>query len=560
MKRRGVLLLILFVLSAVPAAADHESCESPLPFVLNLALPRLPKAYGFDAESLKRGVKRFMDDFYNEHGRCPQERPLQVNITVASEYEILDWLSQGLVQAAVIPDLTLYLLTARDGLDLRSLDLEDHPVGELLLPALSGRPRSGRLSGGKWSQGDVEADLTAFRQQLWRAAAGEAREKGPGYRIVLGSHLSTTGFLDPVLETAAWLEEKLKGQAAGEDLRERFWQAFFDHTRFAVDCDSLEPERPLAERSCWELPRAEEQAGAGPVEILYPSESALRVERGWAFAAPAYGDGDGDGSPENYREHLVIAGPETETIFDGGHAFHPAVPVRGAEMTQLFGDPKADTAPRAFLSILKPEPMFGVRSFSFTVDETLRLLRLDQATSERAELALVLPGGGVKAAYQSRIVDELYSRGYLKNFRVQDTRERKPLDVRYVIGTSGGALLGYFVSQLREDGPEGLTDILWKKDAKRGIYLRSSDVFGWTDLLRYASVIASFLILCVLLALLSIPERGPLNPAARPAFATWRLRLTLAVVPLLLLAPLLVRLSNRRSTATLEQVPEFEGL
>ena len=557
--------LLLFVL-AVPAAADHQDCESPLPYVLNLALPRLPKAYGFDAESLKRGVQRFMDDFYQEHGRCPDERPLQVNITIASEYEILDWLGQGLIQAAVIPELTLYLLTERDGLDLRSLDLEDHPVGELLLPALGGRPRSGRLSGHQWLPGNTEEDLEAFRTQLWRTAKGEVSEgEGPRYRIVLASHLSTTGFLDPLLDTAKWLNDKLKGPAGNEELRERFWQAFFENSRFAIDCDALAPERPLAERSCWELPKAEEQKGEGPVEILFPGESALRHERGWAYARAESGSGSSGnagnaGNAGNYREHLVIAGPETESIFDGSAAFQPARPARSLELKALFGDAKTGTPPAAFLPILRPEPLFGVRTFGFTVDEIVRLLHQDQTTSERAELALVLPGGGVKAAYQSRIVDDLYSRGYLKNFRVRDSRNRKPLDVRYVIGTSGGALLGFFVSQLREDGPEGLTDILWKKDARRGIYLRSSDVFGWTDLLRYASIVASFLVLCVLLGLLSIPERGPLAPAARPTFAAWRLRLTLAVVPLLLFAPLLVRLSNSRSPSAQEQVPEFEGL
>lgn len=481
--RCTVLLLVALaaVIPGLPAFADDQSCDSALPWVLNLALPRLPKAYGFDAESLKRGVQRFMADFYQEHGRCPDKRPLQVNITIASEYEILDWLSQGMIQAAVIPELTLYLLTERDGLDLRTLDLEEHPVGELLLPALSGRPRSGRLSGGVWRPGDTGEDLKAFRNQLWRAAKHEASDpRAPRYRIVLGSHLSTTGFLDPLLDTSRWLDAKLEGQAEKEELRERFWQAFFDNSRFAIDCDSLEPERPLAERSCWELPKAEEQAGEGPVEILFPGESALRRERKWSYAI-VQGDADGTADPAtggNYREHLVIAEPVTETIFDGGPEFQPARPARAAELEKLFGEPKAGKPPRAFLPILEPEPLFGVRTFSFTVDETIRLLRQDQATSERAELALVLPGGGVKAAYQSRIVDDLYGRGYLKNFRVRDSRGRKPLDVRYVIGTSGGALLGFFVSQLRENGPEGLTDILWKTDAKHGIYLRSSDVFG----------------------------------------------------------------------------------
>src|SRR6185436_9007246 len=106
------------------------------------------------------------------------------------------------------------------------------------------------------------------------------------------------------------------------------------------------------------------------------------------------------------------------------------------------------------------------------------------------EIALVLPGGGVKAAYQTRIVDELYSHRYLTNAAVASSNDPSTLAVRNVIGTSGGALLGYFVSQLRQE-PAELFDILWRVN---GRYLASTDVFGWTDLLRYVSIVFSFLI------------------------------------------------------------------
>jgi hypothetical protein len=45
-------------------------------------------------------------------------------------------------------------------------------------------------------------DLEAFRLQLWRAASGDRAAGGtePEYRLVLASHLSTTGFQDPLLD------------------------------------------------------------------------------------------------------------------------------------------------------------------------------------------------------------------------------------------------------------------------------------------------------------------------------------------------------------------------
>ncbi|HYG62335.1 MAG TPA: hypothetical protein VEL74_07125, partial [Thermoanaerobaculia bacterium] len=212
----------------------------------------------------------------------------------------------------------------------------------------------------------------------------------------------------------------------------------------------------------------------------------------------------------------------------------------------------------ALLPLLEPEPTFGVRTFSFTVDEIFGLLRRQQITSGHSDLALVLPGGGVKAAYQSTVVDSLYRQGYLKNFKVEPAPgSAEPLDVQYVIGTSGGALLGFFVSQLGENGPWGLSDILWKK--ADGSFVESTDIFGWTDLLRYVSVIMSFLVLCGLIALASIPERSPFSPEPVGRGMGVRRPLMLGVLlPVLALAPLLVR---RVSGDTLqEHVPELEGL
>lgn len=564
------LLPLLCLLSPVPALADHTDCDNTLPHVLNLGLPRLPRA-GFELQDLKRGVERFMADFYQEHGRCPGQRQLQVNITVASDYEILDWLSQKTIHAAVIPDMTLYLLKERDKLDLRKVEVRGHAVGSLLLPALEVAPTSAEVvNGSTWSERpSAQRDLEAFHRQIWRRASGEKGKGEPVYRIVLASHLSTTGFLDPLLATARWVKprlEKIADETEREDRRESFWQAYFDQARFTLDCESHELPPRTGTRSCWELPKSPQPARL--VEILYPCEAALRSRAGGA-GGPGRIAELAAAAAAGYREHLVIAGTQADEIFpyagpDGDTPFADAVPTYGAELDAIFAErrnerPEPETRPLApFRALLEPEPLFGVRTFGFTADEAVRLLRQDQATSGRGELALVLPGGGVKAAYQSRIVDELYRQGYLRNFQVEGAGD--PLKVRYVIGTSGGALLGFFVSQLGSGGPWNLTDILWKRDVKGDRYLRSSDVFGWTDLLRYLSVVASFLVLCALLALVSIPERSPLNPVNREGTTAWRGRLTLAVFPLLLAAPLLVRMTNARSATAQEQIPEFEGL
>ncbi|HYG65890.1 MAG TPA: hypothetical protein VEL74_25140, partial [Thermoanaerobaculia bacterium] len=299
------LTLAFLVLAAVPAAAIAPGADpcagSSLPYALNIGLPRLPDTPGFRAVDLEQGVQKLIGTFYARHGRCP-ERKLQVNITVAGDYEILDWLGQGLIDVAIVPDLTIHLL-AGDGIRLREMDLTGHRLGGLLLPALKPQPRSARLVRFQWQRRpDPKADLAAFQEQTWRLATNPPEKPEPQeYRVVFASHLSTLGFLAPLEEAGRDLERRLGSIPEREKtgVRERFWQAFFDNARFAVDCDSLTRDSP-GTRSCWRLPDAEERAGTGPVEILFPGEGVLRPLAGPSAQVGSVPLG-------RYREHLVMA-------------------------------------------------------------------------------------------------------------------------------------------------------------------------------------------------------------------------------------------------------------
>lgn len=547
---------LAFTLAPLTARAQETAdCSDPeLPPVLNLGLPRLPDSPQLKQPGrLEEKVQGLFQGFYARHGRCPAgtAQKIQVNIAVASEYEILDWLAQGLIDAAVVPDMTVFLLTRRDGIALKDLQVPEPLREGLLLPAFQSRMLSGQLTGGRWRpRSDPHGDFTAFLEQVWQQALEAPREPArpvPGYRIVLASHLSTPGFLDPLSRTAAWLKSRLQGQAEPGPLADRFWQAFFASAHFAVDCDSLERNPEPGSRSCWRLPAADEEGGKGPVEILFPGENTLRL-----LPPGAQPPGDPRGG-----EHLVMATQAAEKFFDGSGLRDAAVQLP-PDLPPLF---EAKPPLSAFSAILDPEPSFGVRTFGFSVDEVFQLLHRHQATSKGTNLALVLPGGGVKAAYQSKIIDELYQRGYLKNFQVPKVARGEPLDVQYVIGTSGGALLGFFVSQLGEKGPWDLSRILWKTQdgpAAKERFLQSTDIFNWTDLLRYASVVVSFLMLCGLMALFSIPEQSELSPGPKGGPALFRPRFMLLISGLLLVAPFLVRWSNGDSLK--EQIPEFEGM
>ncbi|HEV7518305.1 MAG TPA: patatin-like phospholipase family protein, partial [Thermoanaerobaculia bacterium] len=416
---------------------------------------------------------------------------------------------------------------------------------------------------GRESRAAPEADQQRFEEWLWcglftgrkgntpRLSATEesrcaALRAGPPLRLTLVSHLSTEGFLLPVAHANAALHDRLAAAgslkaAARRELGDRFWQAFFADSRFTIDQDGAEENEA----------RGLHELKPGAIEIV----PRAQLQGGEALSALSGSPAGPSLRNQLLRNHLVIAPRAARLVFRlPDPTFRPLTSVVLPDGLAALFQPA--TAPPAFEPLLKAHPYYGVRTFSFTVNESLHLLHQHQATSGRARLALVLPGGGVKAAYQSRLLEELYGEGYLENALTHSGRNPPPLKVDHVIGTSGGALLGYFVARLAENGPFKLSDILWHPPDSGAV--KSTDIFGWTDLPRYLSVITIFLVLAGILALLSIPVGAPLAPLPVQHEGAWRLRLALTIGPLLLLAPLLVRQVNGELSR--EHIPELEGL
>ncbi len=523
------LFLLLLPGAAVASLRQEANCGDLLPVVLNVGLPQPRESQAFRLEDLQRAAGKLFSSMVRSQGKCHGGRALQVNIAIGNDYQILDWLGQGLVDVAVVPDLSVYLLE-RDGVKLLELNPVERGFDNLLTPVFSYRLQSRGSSGGAWTQRpDPERDFESLRRQLWcgvlpvqSSCAGPAG--GPEYRIALASHLSTGGFLRAVDDTAKWLQARLAeskpAPAETTKLADRFWSAFFDHARFTLD-QTLEDGAP--------------GKASGLIEIA--ADGVL------AGNAPGL----------HYQNHLVITARAAAPIFESRFLRPPDVVLPPALKAVLESEPP----PAAFQSMVTPEPYFGMRTFGFTVEESIGLLRQHQRTSGKARLALVLPGGGVKAVYQSRLVDALYRDAYLKNALTKPAplTSAGPVDVDYVIGTSGGALLGYFVARLAEKGPWNLSQVLWEN--KHGQVLDSTDIFGWTDLPRYLSVVAILFVFALLLSIFSqglrtIPTDAP------PRRGAWRVRLMITVWPLLLLAPLLVRWVSVKSSQ--EHIPEIEGL
>jgi predicted acylesterase/phospholipase RssA len=543
--------------AAFAQAPAPPNCEDTLPLSLNVGIPwvsirefKVPGTAGDVAKQLARAkqtalaetVKKVIKDIYQttpaRENRCNDSRRLHINIALGNDYQMLDWLNRGLIDAAVVPDLALYLL-GRDALPLYEIDPARITALETLMPRKAAVTQVVQRSAGQWTQPSSKpfaAEYEAFLNDVWKQAQSEDKNlcpdsEGQPYneppsssftrRALFASHLSSTGFREG-FEIAARKFAALLSQEGGSAeklhrLRSRVWQEFFRASHFAVDCDSWQS----CVKQMFDNGKDTHKIADGTVLLYFQGENGAPL------------------SDSGYREHFVITSSKAENAFE----------VKGPTETFRKPPPRSkwpvflqllvDDTPAPLQTMIAPEPTFGVRTYSFTVEEALALIRQQQrATGDKANLALVLPGGGVKAAYQTRIVDELYG----EHKALQNARGVEPnaLKVQTVIGTSGGALLGYFVSQLGQKQIP-LYDILWGN-------LESSSIFGGTEMLRYASIVFSMIILCLVLSTYPSTE-GKRDINLRPRL--------LLIWLLFLATPLVIREVN---TDDFEHIPDIEGV
>lgn len=551
---KALVPLVICLFLALPASAVRQAetpCEERLPQALNVGMPRIAGLTKQRRAEIVGQFGRVFRALYEEAhgGLCGGTQAIQVNIALGNDYQMIEWLNQGAIDAAIVPDLTLSLLN-RDQLAVYEISPAVDGAAALI-PELHTAPvarvrRTGAPGGWTAAALTPQKEFRAFLDEVWAAANGS---KAPlRHELLVASHLSSTGFLSPLGRAAARFE------SAPDAIREDAWRRFFAATRFVLDCDTVD--------ECFNTARTGEMGEKdtlrlkeGTTVVFFPGEELL-IEAPPPPPPPPPPTAtpvaaDRPAAPRRiYREHLIITASAARRIFgvvEPAGNFVVPKPETPRTLGRLFNRPPLDLR-----DAFEPQPLFGARTYAFTVDESMRLLRQQQRINGDEGLALVLPGGGVKAAYQTHLLDELYRRAYLRNEFAVPARDDNALPVRTVIGTSGGALIGYFVAQL-DAVPRPLFDVLWKtgKKGERARVMTSTDVFGWTDLLRYVSLVASYAVLCFLLFIVS--SRRP-RDAGR---AVYRWRLTFAVVPLFVLAPVLIRIA---SDPRQEHVPEIEGI
>lgn len=520
---RGVAILLGFALHA--GAAPQDGCADRLPHVMQVGIPRT----SLDEEALAevaRSIRAVLEPSYVDV--CGKEKNLQINLALGSDYEVLEWIAQKRIDAAIVPDLSRWLLTNRDGMPL--FELNDDASGLLsLLAPVSASPAAARVKGKTWVRNEQNAEAVfdaLIKEIIEEVDAGVKTDK----RVVFASHLSSSGFLHPLRRAAEKFAHTNKDQDA-------LWNELFKVARFAV--------RPAPHEQAFAFAGAEEPE-ADLLVVSYPGEETL-------LTTP-----DLVRKGRTYREHF-IALPRITRLFRKGlfkDLKETSTPDPTPPPDPFLSLLEAPRPPRPLEQIARAEPAFGVRTYAFTIEESLRLLAQQQKSSGRSDLALVLPGGGVKAAYQSRIIDHLYdNRGDRRRLSNAGAAAKdSALSVTSVLGTSGGALLGYFVSQLGPKGPFTLTQILWQPENKT---LEARQVFGVTDMPRYFSIVWAFFVFCVLLAFFTGWHGSQFYRRATAPNPAWRAQL-LTVLAVFILVPVLIRFVSGGDD--IEHVPVVEGL
>lgn len=472
---------------------------------------------------------------------APSGRPLvgfdQVCVSTASgsPYQLLSWLENDHLQVVVLPEFAVAVL-ARDNprtfasnylvLERSPLQLLTLRQSRLELAALHGSARG----------------AAAFVQVFARAQGQSAAP-----RVVLPHHLSAA--MDHFLSRATAHADQA-GLTGNK--RARFF------TRLIAGLTFRQPLRDASVDGDFEYVPV---ASIGAPETAFESldRDVLVVHRNVVSSYPQL-------------QRTIASVPEAAAPAVAGQFAWLGTPgeARDPVLAAFYTD---NYALHQYGSISR-------RYFRFTIPELWALLAdgvpAEPPPEDSGGLALVLTGGGVKAAYQTRLVERLYQSGRLRNSAAtapavaQGTQQ-----VDYVIGTSGGALLGIFVAaldaqvtqQLAQAGDASLTSILWGEAGKR---LRSRDIFPLQDMMRYGSIVACFVLLLMVgsiavrfagkrfeqVSTLTGQPRGQ-APRARPDVKRW-LTESPPWIALLLFAPVfIVTVASRRG---LEHMPAISGV
>ncbi len=335
------------------------------------------------------------------------------------------------------------------------------------------------------------------------------------------SHLSSGSFVPAFIAATRWLDER---GVEDPNRRAKFLRQLADLFEFKVV-----PKNRKAPQDGMAFVFSYDSKAESPLEDLLEDFSVpdhvLVVRKAWVSEFVRL-RGRKEGGTEKERETELagvfqVAGRPQETLADASQREEPRSNFVAIDEQR---EERRHKAFEAHVGRLMQEPFFDAwfrdGRYEFKISDIVELLRQDQRNSRDPNFALVLPGGGVKAAYQARVLDHLYD-AYLVNANEKFAHGEKWLGVRRVIGTSGGAITGVFAA-LRPRRPNATGDTgsagswpsdpysltrLWKSEVSE------SKIFSRLEAPRWAGVIATLSVFALIVVLAGRPLRLPTSSA-----------------------------------------------
>ena len=469
---RLVILLLLMLLPNIGSSAEESFKQIQLvPKQAIGSEENIELVIGVPHDYRQRGIK-----LQQPPCKLINRRKICLRYAFGTRYQILDWIETAQIQGAYISRISLHLMhrLAQKNFDayFRLFTVVKH---NRYYPELTASRNGNPLNN----------PLDAYYKVLSALTTGDAP---PEFSLEFDTHLDASLFAMYQV-TKKWLLDNPPDTDGGEHL----WTKLIDGLNFMGIRDGNAAADKLifsgkVTASCRDSAQVKCLDEAGTSDYLVLRKQALgQKPTTEIFGKHISPNDDGYGSDSD----AWIADPGNKLALQPVRAFFA----------------------RNYLSYRHGSG--SSRYFRFKLGELFHILRdtVDvpdiSERSSRDDLALVLTGGGVKAAYQTRLIDYLYnidgkgSRFLVNHYRPTGNdnsaslgQGEQPLEVKYVIGTSGGALLGMFVSAFTGGVSDPYTELLWK-EAETGKYLNSTKIFPVLDLMRWLSFLVTGLIFAI---------------------------------------------------------------
>jgi predicted acylesterase/phospholipase RssA len=519
-RRAATLMATALALLTARASVAETADVHPVIRVGVVDFSQVPKSMA--------SVKAILDDAAATQGGSRFGRPIDFEILSGNYYQVLSWMKTSQIDAAIVSPFIAYLLV-RDGAT-QLFELAEPGKGERFHYATIGLRRK---AAGKWREGTSAEAVAMFERLLCGlldtpapsdddlpadlpdadadyggkphcdSISGKADVAPINPAVVelnAVSHLSTSGLIAPMMFVKRWFAHQRRRVENPKVFLHRLGQVIRFRFSHNLPENDLDTEADKAFLLSFDYAATKDASYPADDPTMIPNDSFVvtrqgmdrlflgapnNAERRWVPSISLSEPNKG-----GYDKVLELSALQTkfqsqiETLFDVG----------STDVDPVIPRPDVDGLRSLF------HGWYEMEDFAFTIPETLDFLRKDQIVADKQKLALVLPGGGVKATYQAVLLDTLYKRRDLVNESATPLqRDRRSLVVNTVIGTSGGALMGLFTSLLDEATTASGTALtnhwLTTNASTKGrpatiarIVASNSKVFPWISVPRYVSL------------------------------------------------------------------------